>query len=140
MEEFTRAVHDTVLKAGAKELARQMGMSHVSLLQRTNPNDDGHQVNLGQYYQILRHSGDLSSLSALAHEFDHELTSKQEPEALDLNQALMRMHVDVADVTRVTADAMHDGRLTQMEKKQVLREIDEAIRSLDALRFSVRSA
>lgn len=140
MDDFTRALHDTVLKAGAKDLARQMGVSHVSLLQRTNPNDDAHQTTVGQYYQILRHSGDLSSLRALAAEFDHDLEPKRPTEALSITDALMRMHVDVADVTRVTADAMADGRITQAEKRAVLLEIDDAIRSLDALRFSVRSA
>ncbi len=140
MDDFTRSLHDTVLTAGAKELACKMGMSHVSLLQRTNPNDDQHQTTVGHYYQVLMHSGDLTSLECLCRDFGQKLVPIEATEVLDMQTALMRMHVDVADVTRVTFDAMVDHRFTQAEKKNVLHEIDDAIRSLEALRASVHSA
>ncbi|WP_350318950.1 phage regulatory CII family protein [Pseudomonas sp. efr-133-R2A-59] len=59
MEQVHRAIHEAVLEAGPKKLAHLMGMSHTALLNRSNPNDDSHRLNLEQFLQILVHCSGL---------------------------------------------------------------------------------
>ena len=66
MDDFLKAIHDAVIDAGAKDLARKMGCSHVALLQRANPNSPDHRMNVEQLFQVLVHSGDMRPLVALA--------------------------------------------------------------------------
>jgi hypothetical protein len=66
IEDVLRGIHRTVLDAGPKQLANRMCVGHVSLLNRTNPNDDSHHLQAVQWIQILRMTGDVRSLQALA--------------------------------------------------------------------------
>lgn len=66
MEQVHRAIHEAVLEAGPKQLAHLMGMSHTALLNRSNPNDDSHRLNLEQFLQILVHSKNVEPLELLA--------------------------------------------------------------------------
>jgi hypothetical protein len=120
MEEVHRAIHETVLASGPKELAHKMGMSHTTLLNRANPNDDTHRLNVEQLLQIMLHSGDASVLRATA--------------------ALLSMSAEVADVTRAVADALEDGKVSQTEKQLIKRELLGARESLDVLEASIKAA
>ena len=51
MEQFLRACHDAVKDAEPKRLASQMGLPHVSLLQRANPDNDAHKLTINHLYQ-----------------------------------------------------------------------------------------
>lgn len=42
MDKFLRACHDAVKDNEAKSLSAKMGVPHVSLLQRSNPDNDAH--------------------------------------------------------------------------------------------------
>ena len=138
MEEVHRAVHEAVLDAGPKELAYQMGTSHTSLLNRVNPNDDTHRLNLEQFLQILALSGDMRPLAALADAFGFELVAKEKSPAKELTNALLHMSAEVADVTRAVTDALDDGRVSQIERQKILREAGEARHSIDALVEAVK--
>lgn len=140
MEEVHRAIHDTVLDAGPKTLAHQMGMSHTSLLNRSNPNDDTHRLNIEQFLQILVLSNDVRALKVLAAEFGYELLPKQPARPQNLTSALVNMNAEVADVTRAVADAAGDGPLNSIERATILREADQAIDSLHSLKASVKNA
>lgn len=139
MDEVLRAVHETVLDAGPKELAHRMGTSHTSLLNRVNPNDDTHRLNLEQFLQILALSGDMRPLEALADEFGFELVAKEKPAAQELTGALLHMNAEVADVTRAVTDALDDGRVSQIERQKILREAGEAKQSIDVLVEAVKA-
>lgn len=139
MEEVHRAVHEAVLDAGPKELAYQMGTSHTSLLNRVNPNDDTHRLNLEQFLQILAISKDMRPLEALADAFGFELVAKEKPAAQELTGALLHMNAEVADVTRAVTDALDDGRVSQIERQKILREASEARCSIDALVEAVKA-
>ena len=139
MDEVLRAVHETVLDAGPKELAHRMGTSHTSLLNRVNPNDDTHRLNLEQFLQILALSGDMRPLAALADAFGYELAAKEKPAAQELTGALLHMNAEVADVTRAVTDALDDGRVSQIERQKILREAGEAKHSIDALVEAVKA-
>jgi hypothetical protein len=140
MDEFLKAIHDVVLDAGAADLARKMGVSHVALLQRANPNNDAHRLNVEQLFQILLHSGDMRPLQALVAEFGFELVAKEKAKAQGLATALIHMNKEVADVTEVVAEALEDGRVSQTEAAMIKREIGHVRESLDVLEASAQVA
>lgn len=140
MEEIHRAIHETVLDAGPKQLAHLMGMSHTNLLNRSNPNDDTHRLNVEQLLQIMLHSQDARILAALAHEFGFDLVAKQPAQPKGLQAAVLHMHDEIADVTKAVVEALADGHVSQTEKQQIKRHIGEASASLEVLRESVKAA
>lgn len=140
MDEFLKAIHDAVIDAGAKDLARKMGCSHVALLQRANPNNPDHRLNVEQLFQVLLHSGDMRPLKALADEFGFDLVAKDQTPGKSLVNALMDASAEFADVTRATHDALLDGRVSSFEKERIRKEIGEVRQSLDVLEESVKVA
>jgi hypothetical protein len=135
-----RAIHDAVLDAGPKQLARLMGTSHTGLLNRTNPNDDTHKLNVEQLLQILEHTGDMRPLHALAELCGFELVAKEQPQAEELPQALLGMTKEVAEVTVAVSVALADGRVSGQEKALIRQEIAGVRASLDRLEVSVSQA
>ena len=140
MEEIHRAIHEALLYAGPKQVAHLMGTSHTSLLNRANPNDDTHRLNVEQFLQILVHSQDMRPLAALASAFGFDLVAKEQAEATSLSAAVLHMHAEVADVTKAVTAALADGRVSQTEKALIKREIGEAMAAMEVLRESVKAA
>ncbi|MEC7472911.1 MAG: phage regulatory CII family protein [Pseudomonadota bacterium] len=139
MDDFLRATHNTVKDNDAKVLAAKMGLPHVSLLQRSNPDDDAHRLTVEHLYGILLHSGDMRPLAALADAFGFDLVAREKPAAQELTSALLHMSAEVADVTRAVTDALDDGRISQIERQKILREAGEARQSIDVLVEAVKA-
>lgn len=140
MEEIHRAIHETVLSAGPKELANKMGMSHTTLLNRANPNDDSHRLNVEQLLQIMLHSGDSLVLQAMAAEFGYELVKRGAVEAKALMASLVSAGKEVADLTLAVHEALEDRHVSQVEKAAIKREIAHVRESLDVMEASVKVA
>lgn len=140
MEDFLRATQSAVLDHEAKTLAAKMGVPHVSLLQRANPDNDAHHLTIEHLFGILLHTGDMRPLEALAEAFGFELVAKERPKSEQLSTAVLHMHAEVADVTRAVTAALEDGHVSQTEKALIKREIGEAQKSLDVLIESVKVA
>src|SRR5690606_10776637 len=140
MEDFLRATQAAVLDNEAKVLATKMGLPHVSLLQRANPDNDSHNLTIQHLFGILLHSGDMRPLEALASEFRFDLVSREAVTAKDLSGAVRHMHAEVADVTTAVTQALEDGRVSRVEKELIKRELAQAQNSLDVLLESVRLA
>jgi len=140
MEDFLRATQSAVLDHEAKALAAKMGVPHVSLLQRANPDNDAHHLTIEHLFGILLHTGDMRPLEALADSFGFELVAKERPKSEQLSTAVLHMHAEVADVTRAVTAALEDGHVSQTEKALIKREIGEAQKSLDVLIESVKVA
>lgn len=140
MEDFLRATQSAVLDHEAKTLAAKMGVPHVSLLQRANPDNDAHHLTIEHLFGILLHTGDMRPLEALAEAFGFELVAKERSKSEQLSTAVLHMHAEVADVTRAVTAALEDGHVSQTEKALIKREIGEAQKSLDVLIESVKVA
>lgn len=140
MEEIHRAIHETVLDAGPKQLAHMMGVSHTSLLNRSNPNDDSHRLTFEQVLQILATSNDFRVLHAMADAFGFQVVAKQAAQPKGLQAAVLHMHDEIADVTKAVVEALEDGHVSQVEKQQITRSIAEASTALDVLSASVEAA
>lgn len=137
MEEVHKAIHEALLDAGPKQIAHKMGTGHTALLNRANPNDDTHRLNVDQFLQILVHTNDMRPLTALAAAFGFDLVAKEEVKAKNLTSAQLHMSAEVADVTRAVTDALDDGHVSQTEKQLIRREITQARDSLVVLEVSV---
>lgn len=140
MQEFLRACDAVVEDADTKNLATLMGMPPVSLLQRANANYDGAWFNAKHLYALLLHTEDMRPLAALAGEFGYAIVKTEAPAAIDVHQALGRAAFEFAEVTVETTTAMLDGRVDQVERARILREIDHAERALAQLKASVKVA
>lgn len=144
MNTFLETLHDAVLDAGAKNMARSAGFnSHMTLLQRANPNNDDHQLSLPQFLRIVVHLPEQDRrrvLQALNEEFGYGLVAKAVQPADSPMRALLELVTESADVTRAVHDAIADGRINSQEKFAIRREISEVRHSLDVLEESVKVA
>ncbi len=140
MQEFLRACDAVVEDADTKNLATLMNMPAVSLLQRANANYDGAWFNAKHIYALLLHTNDMRPLEALAGEFGYAIVPLVQPAAIDIHQALGRAALEFAEVTVETHSAMADGRVDQVERARILKEIAHAEEALATLKASVKVA
>jgi hypothetical protein len=140
MQNFLKACDDVVGEANTKGLATLMNMPAVSLLQRANANYDGAWFNVKHLYALLLHSQDMRPLEALADEFGYAVVKRELPVAIDVYQALSKVSLEISELTVETHGAMGDGRVDQVERQRILREIDHAEKALAQLKASVKAA
>ena len=140
MEDFLRACHTTIKESGAEELAGKMCMAHVSLLQRSNPDNAAHHLTIEHLFGVLLHTQDMRPLAALAGEFGYSVFKKDQPAALGIHDALGRATLEFAEVTVETHAAMADGRVNQVERARILKEIAHAEEALAQLKVSIKVA
>lgn len=140
MEDFLRACQSAVLDNEAKALAAKMGVPHVSLLQRANPDNDAHRLTIEHLFGILLHTGDMRPLAALANEFGFDLISKSAPEPQALTKSLINVGKEVADLTIAVHQALSDDHVSSFEKSLIRQEINHVRQSLDVMDASVKAA
>ena len=140
MHDFLKACDNVVDEANTKQLATMMNMPPVSLLQRANANYDGAWFNVKHLYSLLLHTEDMRPLAALAGEFGYSIVKTDQPKAIDIHDALGRATLEFAEVTVETHAAMADGRVDQVDRARILREIDHAESALAQLKASVKVA
>jgi hypothetical protein len=140
MDKFLRACHDAVKDNEAKSLSAKMGVPHVSLLQRANPDNDAHRLTIEHLFGILLHTGDMRPLQALANEFGFDLVAKNKPSPKALTASMINVGKEVADLTIAVHEALEDNHVSQFEKSAIGREIGHVRESLDVMEASVHAA
>jgi hypothetical protein len=140
MEDFLRACQSAVLDHEAKALAAKMGVPHVGLLQRANPDNDAHHLTVEHLFGTLLHTSDMRPLLALANEFGFDLVSKSAPEPQALTKSLINVGKEVADLTIAVHDALDDNHVSSFEKSLIRQEINHVRQSLDVMDASVKAA
>lgn len=140
MEDFLRACHTTIKESGAEELAGKMCMAHVSLLQRSNPDNAAHHLTIEHLFGVLLHTGDMQPLITLADQFGFDLVAREKPAVKPLMVALGQLSAECGDVGRLVFDAAEDNHISQHEKAQGEKAILEAINALQVLRESLKAA
>lgn len=140
MENFLRACQSAVLDNEAKVLAAKMGVPHVSLLQRANPDNDAHHLTIEHLYGVLLHTGDMRPLRDLAAEFGFDLVAKQAPAPKALTASMMNVGKEVADLTLAVHKALEDNHVNSEEKAEIISEIGHVRHELDVMEQSVRAA
>lgn len=140
MENFLRACHTTIKESGAEELAGKMCMAHVSLLQRSNPDNAAHHLTIEHLFGVLLHTGDMRPLAALAGQFGFDLVKKEAPAPMALTASMMHVGKEIADLTLAVHGALDDGRVTQIEKQAIRKEIEHVRHELSVMEQSVKVA
>ncbi|AOA04585.1 phage regulatory CII family protein [Pseudomonas sp. TMW 2.1634] len=140
MEDFLRACQNAVLDNEAKTLAAKMGVAHVSLLQRANPDNDAHHLTVEHLFGILLHTGDMRPLMALADEFGFDLVQKTPPKAQALATSLADVGKEVAELTIAVHAALEDNHVSSIERALIRKEISHVRVGLDVMEASVRAA
>lgn len=140
MEDFLRACQGAVLDNEAKTLAAKMGVAHMSLLQRANPDNDAHHLTVEHLFGILLHTGDMRPLIALADEFGFDLMQKIPPQAQELTASLASVGKEVAELTIAIHTALEDNHVNSFEKSRIRQEISHVRQSLDVMDASVKAA
>lgn len=140
MDKFLRACHDAVKDNDAKTLSAKMGVPHVSLLQRANPDNDAHHLTIEHLFGILLHTEDMRPLKALADSFGFDLVAKDAPVPKALTAAMISVGKEVAELTIAVHVALEDNHVSQIEKAQISKEIDHVRKSLDEMASSVKAA
>ena len=140
MEDFLRACQSAVLDNAAKALAAKMGVPHVGLLQRANPDNDAHHLTVEHLFGILLHTTDMRPLMALANEFGFDLVSREAPKPQALTSSLINVGKEVADLTIAVHEALDDNHVSSFEKALIRQEIDHVRKSLDVMDVSVKAA
>ncbi|MFL6873843.1 phage regulatory CII family protein [Pseudomonas marginalis] len=140
MEDFLRACHTTIKESGAEELAGKMCLAHVSLLQRSNPDNAAHHLTIEHLFGILLHTGDMRPLKALADQFGFELVAKVAPAPKALTASLIHVGKEVADLTIAIHEALDDNHVSATEKFEIFTEISHVRESLAQLESSVKAA
>lgn len=140
MEDFLRACQSAVLDNEAKALAAKMGVPHVGLLQRANPDNDAHHLTVEHLFGILLHTSDMRPLVALANEFGFDLVAKSAPQPQPLTKSLINVGKEVADLTIAVHQALDDDHVSTFEKSIIRQEINHVRQSLDVMDASVKAA
>jgi hypothetical protein len=143
MEHFERTLHREVKADGGTALAKRMGVNETRLLDCANPNREGHRMNLEMFGQVLTHLSDESRaivLAALLDEFGYSLIAKEVREVKTLPAALAVVGKEFADLTLAVHNALEDGRVTQIERAAICKEITHVRREIDAIEASVKVA
>jgi hypothetical protein len=141
MQELMQAIYDVVEDHGTKKITEGASFSSSTLLsQKANPNYDTHKMNVQELHRIMKFTQDFRPLKVWAEAFGFDLVLKEKPEGINLNTALLRLHADLADVTRLAFDAQADGRVCSREKSDLLKEAEEVIVSLEVFKQSVKAA
>ena len=140
MDEFLRACQSAVLDNEAKVLAGQMGVPHVSLLQRANPDNDAHHLTIEHLFGVLLHTGDMRPLAALADQFGFALVKKEAPAPKALTASMMQVGKEIADLTIAVHSALSDGHVKQIEKQAIRKEIEHVRNELNVMEASVKVA
>ncbi|AZE90244.1 MULTISPECIES: phage regulatory CII family protein [Pseudomonas fluorescens group] len=140
MEDFLDACQAAVKGNEPKSLAAKMGVPHVSLLQRANPDNDAHRLTVEHLFGILLHTGDMRPLAVLAAEFGFDLVAKTEPKPEALTKSLINVAKEVADLTIAVHEALGDNHVSTFEKNLIRQEISHVRQSLDVMDASVKAA
>ena len=140
MEDFLRACHTTIKESGAEQLAAKMCLAHVSLLQRSNPDNAAHHLTIEHLFGILLHTGDMRPLKTLADQFGFELVAKVAPAPKALTASLIHVGKEVADLTIAIHEALDDNHVSATEKFEIFTEISHVRESLAQLESSVKAA
>lgn len=140
MEDFLDACQAAVKGNEPKNLAAKMGVPHVGLLQRANPDNEAHHLTVEHLFGILLHTGDMRPLQALANEFGFDLVSKSASEPQALTKSLINVGKEVADLTIAVHEALDDNHVSSFEKSLIRQEINHVRQSLDVMDASVKAA
>lgn len=133
MDQLDQAIYDTIHNSdlSAKEIAQRLGMGHQVLLNKANPQNETHKLTVRESLAIQLITGNHRIHSAMGTELE---IANAEGEDRHLMEVMLFSCKEHGDVVSAIYSAIEDGRFTFRERETCLKEVDEAINSLNALK------
>ncbi|PKF60638.1 hypothetical protein CW745_13995 [Psychromonas sp. psych-6C06] len=131
-------VHRCAHEFGVPRLAKMMALNEQSLRNKLCPTNSTAKLSVAELDAMCACTGDLTPLHVLANSHGVKLVPMTEqPQAI--SQAMMLVMAEVGDVARVIPNVVNDGFMSARECSMTVKEIREAIDSLNVLLVSVES-
>lgn len=139
MDQLDIAVHQTAHDApgGLPALAVRMGKRESTLRGKVCPTTDEHKLTLREALAMMELTGDDRILHVMAESRGYTLQRKALPDAQSLVSAVLDADAEHGDIAQQIRAAISDGKLTEAEKADITREIDQAEAALEALRSTI---
>lgn len=125
-----RVAHD--YPGGVPALAQRMGMSANTLNLKVSLTVDTHHTNLREAVHIQHITQRYDILYAMAAALDHVCFHVPSQSNGELGSRLAKVGAEVGDVFRKAESYMKDGKITPRERRELSREVHEAIAALSA--------
>lgn len=136
MDHFTQSIYDLVHKSnvGTAHIAEVLGMSHQILINKANPFNTHNKLSVHELHAIQVLTGNCIVLRAM--QADLVLaTLKDAP--VSILEAMISNGKECGDVFRVVQEALADNKITERERAGILKEIRDAIASLERTELAV---
>lgn len=138
MNDLEVAIHKSAQEFGVARLAKMMALNEQSLRNKLCPTNLVAKLSITEFDAMCACTEDLTSLHVLAHSHGMKLVPfNKEPQAI--SQAMMLVMAEVGDVARVIPTVISDGFMSSRECTATVKEIREAIDSLNVLLVSVEN-
>ncbi len=136
LNHFKQSIYDLVHKSekSCTEIAEILGMHRQILINKANPNNTKNWLTVNELHAIQLITGNDVVLRAMQAELVLH-TLKDAPGSI--LEAMINQGKECGDVFKVVQEALADNRLTERERSDVLKEVDEAIASLERTRIAV---
>ncbi len=136
MDYFQQALHDLVHQSNqsSKEISAALGMSHQVLINKVNPNNTVNKLTVHELHAIQLLTGNDVVLRAMQGAI---ILSALKDAPCSIVEAVVSNGKECGDVFSAVQEAMADNRLTERERSKILKEIREAIASLQRTELAV---
>lgn len=140
MDHIDSAIYDTVHNSGLapKQLAELLGMSHQVLLNKANPQCEANKFSIHELMAVQRHTQTYRIAEAMCLELGVNVVGPAKEKAASLMEAMLTVVSECGDVARAVHDSLADGKLTDRERNEMQREINEAIDALMSMRLAIK--
>ena len=138
MDSLDQAIYDIVHNSDIKPkgIADRVALSHQVLLNKANPNCESHHMTVREAHAILLHTGNLAVVNAMQTEFS---LYQRKSVPVSVLASVLSAGKEHGDVLATIQAGLEDGKLTEAEKSEIFKEIDETEAALKLLRESVMS-
>ena len=136
LNHFKQSIYDLVHKSekSCTEIAEILGMHRQVLINKANPNNAKNWITVNELHAIQLITGHDVVLRAMQSELVLH-TLKDAP--VSILEAMISNGKECGDVFAVVQNALADNRLTERERSDILRELNEAKESLTRTELAV---
>lgn len=136
LNHFKQSIYDLVHKSAMSctDIAATLGMHRQILINKANPNNSKNWMTVNELHAIQLITGNDVVLRAMQSEL---ILNSLKDAPGSILEAMINQGKECGDVFAVVQSALADNRLTEHERSSVLKEVDEAIASLERTRLAV---
>ncbi len=136
MSHLNQAMHDLVHKSemSTTEISETLGIGRQILTNKVNPENEYNKLTVHELHAIQVLTGNDVVLRAMQAEF---VLSVLRDAPTSILEAMINQGKEIGDVFAAVQEALADNHLSERERSKILKEIREAITSLEVLMQAV---